>query len=230
MLIGGLLKFTLIDYPGRVAGVIFTQGCNFRCPFCHNPELVLPDLFHTSFDEEEVFSFLEKRRGQLQGVVITGGEPTIHPDLPEFISRIKSLGYLLKLDTNGSHPEVVRALIDAKLVDYWAMDIKSSIESYNKAAGVLVDSYAVKMSIEAIKASGVEYEFRTTALKSIVSKSDVQAVRCLIGRDQPYYVRRGNLKSKMLDLAVADRPDYTEEEWVELKAACGGVPRNMTDI
>lgn len=221
MLLGGLLKFTLIDYPGRVAAVIFTQGCNFRCPFCHNPELVLPNLFHAPLDMEEVFSFLRKRRGQLQGIVVTGGEPTIHPDLPEFLAKVKAMGYLLKLDTNGSRPEVVRALAQARLVDYWAMDIKSSFENYCNASGMAADLLLLKGSIDAIMASGVEYEFRTTAVKGLVTAQDVKEIRFMIGNGANYHVRRGNLKSKLLDSGLADRPDYTEDEWRQIKVNSG---------
>ncbi|MEI6437827.1 MAG: anaerobic ribonucleoside-triphosphate reductase activating protein [Candidatus Omnitrophota bacterium] len=217
MLLGGLLKFTLIDYPGRIAAVIFTQGCNYRCPFCHNPELVLPDLFHAPLDVEEVFSFLEKRRGQLQGVVVTGGEPTVHADLPQFLARIKDLAYLVKLDTNGSRPEVVKALVAAGVVDYWAMDIKSSLENYCNAAGVPADIEKVKESIAAIRGSGVAYEFRTTAVKGLVSAQDVRAIRGLIGADTNYHVRRGNLKSKLLEAGLADRSDFSSEEWEQIK-------------
>ncbi len=221
MLLGGLLKFTLIDYPGRVAAVIFTQGCNYRCPFCHNPELVVPDLFHTPLSVEEVFSFLQKRRGQLQGIVVTGGEPTIHADLPEFLGKIKAMGYLVKLDTNGSRPDVVRAIADARLVDYWAMDIKSSLENYCNAAGVAADISLVKASVEVIRNAGVEYEFRTTAVKGIISETDMKGIRALIGAGSKYHVRRGNLKSKMLDAHLADRPDYSDEEWHKIQS-CGG--------
>ncbi|MBF0386706.1 MAG: anaerobic ribonucleoside-triphosphate reductase activating protein [Candidatus Omnitrophica bacterium] len=218
MLLGGLLKFTLIDYPGRLAAVLFTQGCNFRCPFCHNPELVLPDLFHAPLGVEEVFVFLEKRRGQLQGIVVTGGEPTLHPDLPEFLARIKALGYLVKLDTNGSRPDVVRKLAEARLVDYWAMDIKSSLANYCKASGVEVDLEAIKTSIAVIKAAGVEYEFRTTALKGLVDDRDIVDIGSLLGSSQPYHVRRGNLQGKILDSGLADRPDYSVEEWARIQA------------
>ncbi len=222
MLIGGLLKFTLIDYPGKIAAVIFTQGCNYRCPFCHNPELVMPELFHSSLDEDAVFSFLQKRRGQLQGIVVTGGEPTLQPDLPAFLGKIKALGYLVKLDTNGSRPDVVRALVAAQLVDYWAMDIKSSPESYARAAGVEVDSGScislrvLEMSVAAIKASGVDHEFRTTAIKGFVSPKDITAIRRFLGPGSHYYVRRGSLKTKLIDAALADRPAYTDEEWGQI--------------
>ena len=222
MRLGGLLKFSLIDYPGKVAGVIFTQGCNYRCPFCHNPELVMPGLFHDPLDVEEVFSFLEKRRGQLQGIVVTGGEPTIHLDLPQFLQRIKAMGYLVKLDTNGSCPEMLDALSKAQLVDYWAMDIKSSFENYSRAAGVPVDIGLIRRSAGIIKASGEAYEFRTTALKDILAAEDVEKIQSFIGCGQPYHCRRANLKSKMLDGSLADRPDYTQEEWQEIARILGG--------
>ena len=226
MRLGGLLKFSLIDYPGKMAAVLFTQGCNFRCPFCHNPELVVPGLFHDPMDLQEAFSFLERRRGQLQGVVVTGGEPTIHTDLLPFLARIKAMGYLVKLDTNGSNPKVLRAIMGENLIDYWAMDIKSSPESYEKAVGVPIDIGKIRESIKAIKTAGVEYEFRTTALKPFVSKEDMSGVARLIGPDQPYSVRRGNITNKILDTHLADLPEYTNEEWEEIKncaAKKGGV-------
>ena len=218
MRIGGLLKFSLIDYPGKVAAVVFTQGCNYRCPFCHNPELVLPELFTEPLLEEDVLAFLEKRKGQLQGVVVTGGEPSIHNDLPEFLRKIKSMGYLLKLDTNGSRPDVLQKILDAQLLDFVAMDIKSSLDGYCKATGVVTDLPAIKMSIKIIKDSGVQYEFRTTALKAIVSETDMAAIKDLIGPGQNYLVKRGNIKDKILDYSFfADHPDYTDEEWQRIK-------------
>ena len=214
MRIGGLLKFSLIDFPGRVSAVIFTQGCNYRCPFCHNPELVLPDLFAATFAVEEVLSFLEKRKGQLQGVVITGGEPTLHDDLPDLLRRIRAMGYLIKLDTNGSRPDMLRRVIDEGLVDHIAMDIKASINNYCKATGVAVDIEMLKLSVAAIKASGVAHEFRTTALRELFKGEDIAAVREWIGVGAPYQVRRGNRKGKMLDPAfIAAGADYTDEEW-----------------
>lgn len=217
MRLGGLLKFTLIDYPGKVAAVIFTQGCNYRCSFCHNPELVLPDRYLAPLNEEDVFSFLEKRRGQLEGVVITGGEPTIHQDLPQFIKRIKDLGYKVKLDTNGSNPKMIKELSSAGLVDYWAMDIKSALSRYQEAAGVNVDLDAVKDSVELIKSSGAGHEFRTTAVRSILSEQDLREIIAWLGAGQSHYIKRGNLKDKILDPALVDRPDYTDDEWNRLK-------------
>lgn len=222
MRIGGLLKFSLIDYPGKVAAVVFTQGCNYRCPFCHNPELVLPELFGESLAEEAVLGFLEKRRGQLQGVVVTGGEPTLHNDLIVFLQKIKSMGYLVKLDTNGSRPDVLQKVLEAGLVDFVAMDIKSSPESYCKATGVSADIQSIKMSIETIKRSGVGYEFRTTALKAIFSENDMAQVQELIGPGQNYKLKRGNLKDKVLHYNFfADHPDYTDEEWAHIRAIYG---------
>jgi pyruvate formate lyase activating enzyme len=219
MRLGGLLKFSLIDYPGKVAAVIFTQGCNFRCPFCHNPELVAPGLFQEPLDLEEVFLFLEKRRGQLQAVVVTGGEPTMHEDLLPFLARIKALGYDVKLDTNGSRPDVVRAVIGAGLADHIAMDIKSSPQNYCKAAGVGVDISKIEASIEAIKSSGVAFEFRTTALKGIVAQEDVPGIAALAGTGQPYHIRRGNVRNKLLDPSLADLPEYTDAEWQAIAGA-----------
>jgi pyruvate formate lyase activating enzyme len=218
MRIGGLLKFTLIDYPGKVAAVVFTAGCNYRCPFCHNPELVLPELFNPAIAVEDVLSFLEKRKDQLQGVVITGGEPTIHNDLPEFLLRIKSLGYVIKLDTNGSRPDVLRDIIDRKLADFIAMDIKSSLENYCKATGAPADLSAVKESISVIKAAGCEYQFRTTLLKKVVNESDLLDIMSLIGDVKEYRLQKGNLKEKVLDYNYfADEGDYTQEEFERIR-------------
>ncbi|MBR4355786.1 MAG: anaerobic ribonucleoside-triphosphate reductase activating protein, partial [Elusimicrobiaceae bacterium] len=136
MKFGGLIKFTLIDFPGRPAAVIFTQGCNFRCRYCHNPELVYPHLFTEPVPQEEIMSFLQRRQGTLEGVVVSGGEPTLHDDLPAFMASVKALGYALKLDTNGSRPDMIQELIDKKLVDYIAMDLKAPLEKYALITGV----------------------------------------------------------------------------------------------
>jgi pyruvate formate lyase activating enzyme len=219
MLIGGLLKFSLIDYPGKVAAVIFTQGCNYRCPFCHNPELVLPGSFNPPIQVDDVMAFLTQRRGQLQGVVITGGEPTLHPDLKDFIRRIKALGFLVKLDTNGSHPEVLRAILEEKLVDLVAMDIKSSLEGYCKAAGVAADLGCVKESIALIKASGGKYLFRTTVLKGIVSEDDIRQIKALLGATKDHKLQRGNLEGKVLNRDILDGPgEYSDAEWARIQA------------
>ncbi|MFH0753902.1 MAG: anaerobic ribonucleoside-triphosphate reductase activating protein [Candidatus Omnitrophota bacterium] len=225
-----MLKFTLIDYPGKVAAVIFTQGCNYRCPFCHNPALVLPELFTPSIPMEEVLSFLDLRRGQLQGVVITGGEPTLQPDLKEFIRLIKAKGFLVKLDTNGSRHVVLEEILSEKLVDFVAMDIKSSLQGYCKASGVAADIKSVQASIAAIKASGVDYVFRTTAVKGLVSPEDLKEIGGLLDKPLRYKLQRGNLSAKVLDPDILDGPyDFSEQEWDAMTRMHAGIERIKQD-
>lgn len=176
MLIAGLTKTTLLDYPGHVAATIFTGGCNFRCPFCHNAGLVLTPSSAEMYSEEDVFSFLKKRRNVLQGVCITGGEPTLCADLPEFIRKVKKLGYAVKLDTNGYKPEVLRALLQAELLDYVAMDIKNCLSKYGATAGVEVELKKVEQSVELLKNSGIDYEFRTTVVKEFHTPEDLREI------------------------------------------------------
>jgi len=184
--IGGLQKITLIDFPGRVAATVFLIGCNFRCPFCYSAELVLPEKIKLQprISEKDFFDFLKKRKKLLEGMVICGGEPTIHNELPDFIKKIKKLSYLVKLDTNGSNPELLKELINNKLIDYVAMDIKAPMgakaqsskfktQSYDKAAGVKVDLNKIRKSIEIIKDSGIDYEFRTTVVPTVHTKEDI---------------------------------------------------------
>jgi len=173
--IGGLQKTTLIDFPGRVAATVFLLGCNFRCPFCYSAELVLPEKIKSQprISEKDFFDFLEKRKGLLEGVVICGGEPTIHTDLPDFIKKIKELGYSVKLDTNGSNPRMLKRLIDDRLIDYVAMDIKAPFGKYDQATGVKVKLDDIKESIEMIKSSCLDYEFRMTVVPTLHEKEDV---------------------------------------------------------
>ncbi len=173
MKIGGLVKFTLIDFPGRPAAIVFTQGCNFRCRYCHNPELVYPHLFEPSMPEEEVWTFLKRRQGTLEGVVISGGEPTLQEDLVRFMADLKALGYKTKLDTNGTRPEVLRELIDKKLVDYIAMDLKAPFEKYAAVTGVEANSAVLQQSMDLIRQSGLEYQFRTTYDKEVLNDNDI---------------------------------------------------------
>lgn len=173
MKIAGLVKQSFIDYPDKMACVIFTQGCNFRCGYCHNPSLVLPKLFGQNklIDETEVLSYLESRKGWLEGVVVTGGEPTIHGDLPEFLRKVKSIGYDIKLDSNGTNPEVIELLLKEKLINFIAMDIKSNpdAESYSAIIGKDATSIMPKIwrSIKLIQNSGIGYLFRTTVVPRI---------------------------------------------------------------
>jgi pyruvate formate lyase activating enzyme len=176
MKLGGLVKFTLIDFPGRPAAIVFTQGCNFRCRYCHNPELVYPHLFTPSVPEEEIWSFLKRRQGTLEGVVVSGGEPTLQTDLVPFMSRLKEMGYKTKLDTNGSRPEVLRELIDKKLVDFIAMDLKAPFEKYVDITGIEVNSTVLQQSMDLILQSGLEYQFRTTYDKEVLNDNDIAAL------------------------------------------------------
>ncbi|MBT4597401.1 anaerobic ribonucleoside-triphosphate reductase activating protein [bacterium] len=174
MILGGLQKLTLIDYPGKVAATVFTVGCNFRCPFCHNPELVVSGtgFERGSLSEEEFFSFLEKRKGKLDGVCVTGGEPTIQKGIVEFLEKIKKMGFLVKLDSNGTRPDILKEVFAKKLVDFVAMDIKNSLESYRKTCGADVDLERIKLSVDLIRNSSVAYEFRTTVVSGIHTMED----------------------------------------------------------
>ena len=189
MKICGLNKTTLLDYPGYVAATVFVGGCNFRCPFCHNGDLVLCSNELSGYREEEIFAFLKKRKNVLEGVCVTGGEPTLYKELPKFIEKIKELGYKVKLDTNGSNPEMLKVLVKEKLVDYVAMDIKAPVYNYDKVCGVLVDVEKIKESVEILKANSVPYEFRTTLVKELHSKEDVLEIGKWILGAENYYLQ-----------------------------------------
>ena len=176
MKIGGLIKFTIIDFPGRPAAVVFTQGCNFRCRYCHNPELVYPHMFAEPVAIEEIYSFLKRRQGTLEGVVVSGGEPTLHEDLPSFMADLKAMGYATKLDTNGTRPDMLKSLLDAKLLDYIAMDIKAPLEKYSLITGVDFNPEVLKQSMDLIRQSGLEYEFRTTYDKEVLTDADISTI------------------------------------------------------
>ena len=176
MNIAGLQKMTLLDFPGKVACTVFFQGCNFRCPFCHNSDL-LPGQGQPLMDDQELLAFLQKRKGLLDGVCITGGEPTLQPQLMGLMRRIKELGYALKLDTNGSRPQVLRELVENGVVDYVAMDIKNSREEYSKTAGMNESLLPqVEESIRYLLYGAVDYEFRTTVVHELHSTNSVEAM------------------------------------------------------
>lgn len=188
MVIGGYQKLTLIDYPGKIATTVFTVGCSFRCPFCHNPELVLSPGIKNNL-EKEFFEFLEKRKGKLEGVCITGGEPTIQPDIIDFIKNVKKIGYLVKLDSNGSRPDVLRSVINGKLVDFIAMDIKHSPENYKKTSGGKADIERIKLSVDLIMNSNIPYEFRTTVVPGIHKEEDFEEISEWIKGAKSYYLQ-----------------------------------------
>jgi pyruvate formate lyase activating enzyme len=226
MLIGGLQKLTLIDYPSKVAAIIFTIGCNFRCRYCYNTRLVDPKLFREEdvISEEEIFSFLKNRVGKLDAVVVTGGEPTLHKDLDVFISKIKELGFLVKLDSNGTNPEVLKSLIDRKLVDYIAMDIKNDFKNYEKIVNVKLDISKIKESIKVIMNSGIDYEFRTTAAPG-VTKEDILNISEYIKGAKKYYLQ------VFQELDVIDNSCKTEERLSEddLKEIATKIKNNFSD-
>ena len=189
MKIHGLQKMTLLDYPGRVACTVFLGGCDFRCPFCHNYELV-DGSAPAVMEDGELFAFLEKRRGLLDGVAVTGGEPCLRPDLPELLSKIKALGYAVKLDTNGAHPARLKALIDRKLVDYVAMDIKNSPEKYAATVGLeTLDLAPVRQSVELLLSGVVDYEFRTTVVDELHDEKDFEAIGPWIAGARRYFLQ-----------------------------------------
>jgi len=167
MRLGGLQKCSLVDYPGYLAAVVFTQGCPWRCVYCHNGELVKPECFGPPLPVGQVLEHLEQRRGQLEGVVITGGEPTLQPGLPRFLAEVKGFGYRVKLDTNGMYPLRLATVLETGTLDYVAMDLKAPLADYARIAGTAVDAGALEESIELIRSSGIDYDFRTTVLPGL---------------------------------------------------------------
>jgi len=189
MKIAGFKKQSLIDYPGNISSVVFTQGCNFRCGFCHNPNLVLPEKYETCYNEEDLFSYWKKYQHLLDAVCITGGEPCIHKDLPDFIARIKQLGLKVKLDSNGTNPDMLKHLLKSKLIDSIAMDIKHilNIEHYNSSVGQVVSQQNfnhILKSIKLIEESQIEFEFRTTVAKGLHT---IEQIKSLNNRFSPSY-------------------------------------------
>ena len=190
MKISGLQKLTLLDYPGKIACTVFLHGCNFRCPFCHNASLVIKGS-EDSISEEEFFSFLKKRQGILEGVCITGGEPTINSNLEQFIEKIKALGYCVKLDTNGYNPQALENILTKNIVDYVAMDIKNCEEKYSLTVDKEgFDIKKIRRSIELIKNSGIDFEFRTTVVKQFHTEEDLMKCAENVGKDSRYFLQQ----------------------------------------
>lgn len=233
MQIHGLNKTTLLDYPEHVAAAIFCGGCNFRCPFCHNSELVLNPGSQPLISEQEVFHFLSKRKGILQGVCITGGEPTLQPDLAEFIYQVKAMGYSVKLDTNGFRPEVLISLAEGHLLDYIAMDIKSGPSGYGKAAGLLsffeepcqmpaekipMEGFMenIRQSIDFIMECGVQYEFRTTVVKGLHEKKDFQEIGPLIKGCRAYFLQNYKDSGNVMQSGFSGFTKEELEEYAEI--------------
>jgi len=197
MLIGGLQKTTLIDYPNKLAATIFTLGCNFRCSFCHNAELVFRSAEPIS--EEDIFDFLKQRKNFLQAICVTGGEPTIHDDLDQLIKKIKQFGFLVKLDTNGTAPKVIEKLIKNKLIDYIAMDIKAPWSKYKQITGVDRDIEKIKKSVDLLMQNKVDYEFRSTIVKELHPREDIIQMAEQIKGAKKYYLQQFRSAEKLVN-------------------------------
>lgn len=222
MILGGLQRFSLIDYPGKISAIAFTRGCNFRCPYCHNPELVLPERFEGSLDERYALAFMEMRKGSLEALTITGGEPTLQKDLRDFIEKIREMGYLIKLDSNGTDPEKLKELMDERLVDYIAMDVKAPLEKYTQVVRVEVDVDKIKRSIELIKGSGIDHEFRTTVVDSLLTEEDIVAIGNLVeGADR--YILQKFIPSKCLDSSYVEEIAPSDEKLAHLVERLSGM-------
>ena len=230
MLIGGLQKFSLLDYPGKIAAIVFTKGCNFRCHFCYNPMLVRPERAgrlknsllgkqqkdHTLVKEDGLFDFLAKRKNKLEAVVITGGEPTCQPDLPEFIRKIKNFGYLVKLDTNGTNPGMLKKLIAEKLVDYIAMDIKAPGDKYEKVVGAKVDFKKIGKSVRIIRESGLPHEFRTTVVPGLLEKEDIAEIGRVIKGAENWFLQKFKSDTDLVDESFQGLSPFKDKEMEEM--------------
>ncbi len=217
MLILGLQKTTLLDYPGKVASTIFTGGCNFRCPYCHNRDLVIPPADVMAYSEEDIFAHLVQKKKVLDGVCITGGEPTLHKDLPEFIAKIKDLGLLVKLDSNGTNPEMIKELVKNGHIDYVAMDIKHSKEKYNTIACMKsFDLTPIEESVEFLKEGLVDYEFRTTIMKECHNSDDIESIGRWLQGANAYYLQSYKESEQVINPIFSPHTPDTLRTFVEL--------------
>ncbi|MDD5220939.1 MAG: anaerobic ribonucleoside-triphosphate reductase activating protein [Candidatus Bipolaricaulis sp.] len=212
MEIGGFQKFSLIDYPNHLSAVVFTRGCNMHCGYCHNPELIDHHYFSKKLNNSRILSFLEKRKDQLDGLVVTGGEPTIQADILDFLKKVKTMGYEIKLDTNGSRPDVLERLIASEAVDYFAMDIKAPDFLYSQITGVDIDINLIKKSIDIIRNSGQLYEFRTTIVASQLTQEDIMEIGRMIKGTDRYILQSFIAPKKLLDKNFFDQKGYDRAE------------------
>lgn len=216
MKIGGLQKVSLIDYPGLICGIVFLQGCNFKCQYCHNPELVDSKLFKPGIRENEVLEFLNTRKGKLDAISITGGEPTIQEDLPSFIKQIKKMGFAVKLDTNGSQPQVIKHLLAEKLLDFIAMDIKAPLEKYKNIVNTQVNTESIKESIDLILKAKIPHEFRTTIVESQLEENDILQIGKMIAGAN-HYVLQKFVPTKTLDKKFLKEKSFSNEKLQKIK-------------
>lgn len=215
MIIKGLQKFTLIDFPGKLACTIFTFGCNFRCPYCQNPELIIDDG-REPISESWILNFLRQRRGFLEGVCISGGEPTIQGDLIDFLIKVKRIGYLVKLDTNGSNPKVLREAIEGGLIDYVAMDIKAPLRKYDEVARVKVDKGKINESIKVIRDLAPDYEFRVTVVPGLLTNEDFHEIGKWLMGAKNFYIQQFQ-GAKTLDKEFTGRKPLGEEALLKIQ-------------
>ena len=214
MIIGGLQKTSLIDYPNKIAAIVFTQGCNFKCGYCHNPELI--EVKESGYKIKEVLDFLESRIGKLDGVVITGGEPTLQKGLKEFVQEIKFMKFSVKLDTNGTNPTLLEELINERLVDYIAMDIKSPLKRYEEITNSKVTAENISKSINIISSSAIDYEYRTTVVSDFFTIDDFEEIGKLISGAKRYYLQNF-VSSKLLDPTFIDKTAPSEDQMSSIK-------------
>lgn len=226
--IAGLQKSSLLDYPSKIAAVVFTQGCNFRCPYCHNPDLISAVSYASSNEKSlqetalfDFFEFLKGRVGKLDAVVVSGGEPTLQKGLDDFFVRVKEMGFLTKLDTNGTNPDCLKRLINKGLLDYVAMDIKAPLEKYSEIVGREVDTNKIKQSIKLLQtassaADGFGYEFRTTVVRSQLAFEDFEKIAELLNGSEKYYLQKF-VPNITLDKSFSRETTYSDEEFMQIK-------------
>lgn len=212
MHISGIQKLTLLDFPGKTACTIFCYGCNFLCPFCHNA-LLVTEKAESFIDEEEIFSFLRKRQGILDGVCVTGGEPTLQKDLKSFLKRIKDMGFAVKLDTNGYKPDLLKEIIDEGLCDYVAMDIKNTPEKYALTVGKTIDTEKILQSISILKEDKIPCEFRTTVVKDFHREEDITEIAELLKGDLPFFLQQFKDSGMLISDGLSP---YSKDEMVSL--------------
>ena len=224
MQIHGFNKTTLLDYPGLLASTVFTGGCNFKCPYCQNADLVLDPTSQPLIDENDIFDHISKRKGIIQGVCITGGEPTLQKDLEDFVKRLKEHGVKVKLDTNGYRPQVTKKLMENGLLDYVAMDIKSSLDDYGIVAGVKIDPAIIKESVELLKNGPIEYEFRTTVVKELHNKETFEKIGELLSGADKYFLQGYIDSERVIDRRFSS---YTREELEGFVSILGKTIKNV---
>jgi pyruvate formate lyase activating enzyme len=210
--IKGVLRTSMLDYPGRLASVIFLSRCNFRCSFCHNPELILEPESLPSIKEEEFFKMLEERKGWVEAVVVSGGEPTLHEGLPEFIKRLKDLGLKVKLDTNGTNPKMLKGLLDENLLDFVAMDIKTSKEEYGNLTGNQTCLPLVEESVAMLKQAKVETEFRTTAVPGLFDEKIAGEIAEWLKGAKSFALQQFNSENLMVDKSLLNHKAFSPDE------------------